>query len=179
MLIQITNELNLNPTMCKACKGNCCSRQPGITHPSQWGNTPKKILKNLTDVLSVKPSRWAIDWWEGDTEPSYELDDVYFVRPAARGGHHMFHGAGRNAPCVFLADHGCTLKPHARPSQCLDLIPAMKNKQYHCTHVEGGSKEDYARAWRPYQKEILEAARLAGFNPEDRETDYVPSFWEF
>ena len=91
----------------------------------------------------------------------------------------MFHGAGRHAPCVFLSDHGCTLNPNARPSQCLDLVPAMKDKRYHCDHVEGGSKKEYARAWRPYQKEILEAAKQAGFDSEDRETDYVPPFGAF
>ena len=153
MLVQITNELNLNSTMCSACKGGCCKQQPGITHPSQWGKTPEEILKNLSDV--------------------------FFVRPAVRGNNHMFHGAGRYAPCVFLADHGCTLKPHARPSQCLDLIPNVKNGKVNCTHVEGGSKEEYARTWRPYQKEILEAAKQAGFDPNDRETDYVPPFWQF
>lgn len=77
---------------------------------------------------------------------------------------------------MFLDGGGCRLKPHARPSQCLDLVPDLKNKEYHCTWVEGGTKKDYARAWRPYQEEILEAARQAGFSPEDREEDYVPMF---
>jgi len=116
-LIQITNELNLKPTLCGRCKGNCCKQQPGVTHPNQWGNTPAKILKNLSLAFSVKPSSsWAIDWWQGDTEPTYELDDVYFVRPAARGGLPLFHGAGRNRVCVFLDGGGSLFMTEYRAS---------------------------------------------------------------
>jgi hypothetical protein len=55
-------------------------------------------------------------------------------------------------------------------------VPAKKGRDYNCTWVAGGSKEEYARIWRPYQKEILEAATLAGFDADDRDTDYVSMF---
>ena len=86
ILVQISTELNLNPTICNKCQGQCCKQQPGISHPKQWGKTEAQILKNLTAAFAEKPySKWAIDWWQGDTDPSYDLDDVYFVRPAAKG----------------------------------------------------------------------------------------------
>lgn len=174
MLVQITTELNSNPVICGKCRGKCCNQQPGITHPTQWGKTRAQILKNLKAAFSEKPySKWAVDWWQGDTDPSYELYDVYFVRPSAIGNLPLFHGAGRDRVCIFLGDEGCSLKPYARPVQCLGLVP---DKKYECEWTEGNSKKELAHAWRPYQKEILEAAKFAGSNPGDRREDYVPMF---
>jgi hypothetical protein len=42
----------------------------------------------------------------------------------------------------------------------MDLIPGTVNL-----------KEDYARAWRPFQDEILEAAANCDEDPADREVD--------
>jgi hypothetical protein len=51
------------------------------------------MIKTLIEAFTT--GRWAIDWWEGDVDPSGDLEDVYFVRPHAVGfdADNLFHGA--------------------------------------------------------------------------------------
>ena len=171
-LIQITQECNLNPAICSPCGGACCKMQPGITAPAQWGTNAEEIEANLTTAFAT--GKWAVDWWEGDTEPDGNLDDVYFVRPAAKNVKNLFHGAARNAVCTFFQEFGCLLLPEARPDMCLSLIPSTSGGCWPPgPYKHENLKGDYAQLWRPYQAQILGAAKQCGFDPDDRDEDSV------
>ena len=170
-LIQISTELNLAPNICIPCGGACCKMNPGITTPEQWGVSTEIRVDNLRSALAS--GRYAVDWWEGDTEPGGSLDEVYFVRPAVKGETNVFHGAGRNRVCTFFEQaNGCTLPAAQRPDMCLAVVPAAIGKcDVTGPFTHENAKGDYAHHWRPYQAEILEATRLCGASPDDRETD--------
>lgn len=174
-LVQISVKLNLNATICSSCKGACCKYQPGITAPKQWGKTKKEIAENL--AVAFAAGRWAVDWWEGDTEPDGDLNDVYFVRPHAVGYDQdtLFHGAGHDRQCNFLGKTGCELAPEARPDGCLQLVPEPLHEN--CLPKGAPSKREYAVMWRPYQDVIMKAAAAVGASKYDRETDNVTPWW--
>ena len=175
MLIQITKKMNLTPSICGPCGGECCKTQPGATSPRQWGTTAEEMTQNLAAAFIT--GRWAVDWWEGDVDPNGDLDDVYFVRPHAVGydAGTIFHGAGRNRQCNFLAKDGCTLKPEARPDGCLHLVPSISHR---CELATGEHpKKKYVLEWRPYQDVIMAAAAAVNASKYDRETDQVGTWW--
>ena len=146
--------------------------QPGVTAPAQWGASAEEIETNLS--VSFVTGKWAIDWWEGDTETDGSLDEVYFVRPAAKGVTNLFHGAARNATCTFFQEFGCSLPPETRPDMCLSLIPSTSGSCWPPgPYKHKNLKGDYAHLWRPYQSQILSAAKQCGFEPEDREEDSI------
>ena len=174
-LVQISTELNLNPVICSSCEGVCCKNQPGVTAPRQWGDTTEEMVKNLTSAFAS--GRWAVDWWEGDTESGGDLNDVYFVRPHAVGYYQdtLFHGAGHDRQCNFLGKTGCELTPEARPDGCLQLVPTPSHKN--CLPEGAPSKREYAVMWRTYQDTIMQAAKAVGASKHDRETDDVVPWW--
>ena len=173
-LLQIIQSTNEDAAVCTKCGGACCKEQPGITAPAQWGTSAEEIKANLTAAFVT--GKWAVDWWEGGTESGGTLNEVYFVRPAAKYVTDFFHGAGHNRECVFLGSEGCALTASERPDGCLQLIPSRNAQD--CLPKGAPSKEFYAKAWRSHQKEILAAAGLVGHRPEDRYEDEIqPWSW--
>ena len=170
-LIQISTELNLAPNICIPCGGACCKMNPGITAPEQWGIDSAMRISALRGALAS--GKYAVDWWEGGTEPDGALDEVYFVRPAVKGETNVFHGAGRNRVCTFFEQvSGCTLAAAQRPDMCLAVVPTVNGKcDVAGPFIHENAKGDYAHRWQPYQAEILAAAKLCGASPDDKEVD--------
>ena len=171
-LIQISTEMHIDTAICKPCGGICCKMQPGITAPAQWGTTQEERTENLKQAFAT--GQWAVDWWEGDTDSDGDLEQIYFVRPAAIGVNYLFHGAGRDRACTFLSADGCTLAAEARPDVCLQLIPSTgKSCDPPGPFEHENLKGEYAHLWRLHQVEIISAAQAAGHDPVDREEDKV------
>jgi hypothetical protein len=177
-LVQITTQMNLDSAVCSACGGACCKNQPGITAPAQWGASSEEIETSLTEAF--KTGTWAIDWWQGDTESDGDLEEVFFIRPAAVGVDALYHGAAYDRRCVFLGDNGCRLTPETRPDGCLLLVP----NDDHSECLPGPVRDykiTYARQWRAYQKEIVAAAHAVGrdFSSDFEEDEVYSAFSVF
>lgn len=145
---------NESKEICEKCGGACCKNAPGIATPEQFGAPDRVALfENLKDAFLT--GEWVADWLEASTP-------IYFPRPNIIENHsgklydYVYHGMwGGEGTCNFLTDKGCKKEFDERPAQCQSLTP---KKDYECDGGEYKGKYKMADKWRPYQREIVEAA---------------------
>lgn len=143
---------NENSKLCAVCVDSCCQRMPGAYMPDDIDLD----LQSIADKLAA--GEWAIDWWE-DEEP------IYYLRVAAVGGRPILDPSwgGR---CVFLIDSGCKLSFDERPTNCKAVLPSVSE----CKCPDEYSKHNIALAWRPHEKLLMEAAKMAQAETDSKET---------
>lgn len=148
---------NTTPNHCRECGGRCCQNAPGIALPSDFG--PRETLAD-TILSYLKTRYWSVDWWEGDTEESGHLYQVYYVRPATLYCIGKVRDPSWGGPCALWSEeYGCSLQFENRPHECRHLRGApLVNGERNCV---GEDKEWYVKQWRPFQEEVIEAMNAA------------------
>lgn len=155
--------------ICGLCKGACCKRAPGETHPRDFG-APDRV--KMAEMLFARLSTglWAIDHWVGDPRVGrYDLDIVEFVRPATAGAEGQLHHGSWGGPCALLTDDGCSLRFNERPFVCRAFVPGerlipgerLTEPARGCDgHMKGGDwgRRDIAVAWIPYAAVLVDVA---------------------
>lgn len=131
---------------CKTCGGACCMQYSGITHPSDFGEEPAEIRKNIAEALRSK--FFVIDWWEGTVVDRVDTNSINFVRPAHKDSFGLIKDGSYGGVCVFLDEkaHKCMLSINRRPKQCRHLKPEKDG----CTCDY--DKRDAAFAWLLYHE---------------------------
>jgi hypothetical protein len=144
---------------CRACGGRCCQTAPGIAAPQDFG--PRETLV-ATIASYLRTGFWCIDCWEGDIDDRKELSQILWVRPASldRKGKLTDFAWAHLTPCaLWTQECGCSLSFENRPHQCRHLQPAAPNEKGE-RDCQGQGKEEYARQWRPFQREVEAALEM-------------------
>lgn len=137
--------------ICRSCEQPCCKIYPGLAHPTDFFHP---LLTSLRIML--KSGEWVIDWLLdevviGDPQvKQWDSKKAFFIRPRIKGTTQVFDHT-REGECIFLRERiGCIWPLSVRPMQCRMLVPDLKM----CD--EAISKERMVKAWKPYQKLLLE-----------------------
>lgn len=133
---------------CQNCSFNCCGHVPGFYHPQQLGATLAHVKARVVELLLA--GQHALDWWEGDIEPSGAKGRILMLRPATQGKEGEPADPSWGGTCTFLSPTGCVLAHQRRPLHCLALEPGPTK----C--ISHWSKPDAAWAWRPYSETMEE-----------------------
>lgn len=137
--------------ICKQCGGECCKTHAGLCSPSDFGNNPQTIARNIYEY--IKTGFWAIDWWEGD--PRIEIDEwdcIYYVRPKHIDAKHKILDPSCGGTCILWTEkYGCSLRFENRPYECRHLVPS---NDFKCSYKNGHTKEKMAIKWVPFQTQM-------------------------
>jgi len=168
-----------NKTLCAKCKGKCCKRSPGLMRPDDLVLIPE-LLDDIPEMIEDAAFRLLssgqyildgsnpeprpeydcglCDWDESDCTTCPHLSQVWILRPRAidDGDQRMMETAPYRGQCIHLKDNGCGLEPDARPYQCRMLEPIDEH-----TCESHARDAELAKAWIPYQEQLLRAAKRA------------------
>lgn len=147
----MSREAVLDIELCAKCGGKCCQHHPGIAFPEDFNH-------DLTEVeKAFQTGKWTMDCWEGDVVEPEQLSRIYFPRPRSsrESGtfNYPFFTAGT---CVYLGEKGCEMTVEQRPKMCRLLVPVPGGP---CKGDEESGKQEAARLWRPYVKQLEEIGK--------------------
>lgn len=155
----VTNE---RPDLCTPCGGKCCKREPGYTHPDDWGSADAEREPRITAALAS--GRVIVDTscgqWGVRPATVAEVGGVDVDREDPEAWWPFLEPAGR---CALLDDAtGCALPYAERPRQCRDLVPGVAVEHGRATACRSPGGWDVFATWGPHRALLarcIESAR--------------------
>lgn len=150
---------NLNPKLCKKCKGHCCKKCGCHFSPDDFDfkkvddeNGPRDSNEVIFDILKKEIEKGYIVIEYVPSEAILSDTDGILLR--VRNRKEGLVGDWNRSPCILLTDKGCKLDYEDRPSGGRLLRPILNKKTKKFTCIQHYDIDDCCREWLPF-KEVL------------------------